>query len=103
MIVRMWKGWTADSIAADAYEAFLKENFLPAAANLAGFRGAHVLRRQISSGETEFVILTRFDSIDAVKAFAGEDYERARIAPRAHELLSRHDELCTHYEFTDFS
>ena len=98
MIVRMWKGWTADDAAADAYEAFLKQSFLPSAAKLAGFRGADVLRRQIPSGETEFVTLTRFDSIDAVKTFAGEDYERARIAPRAHELLSRHDTFCTHYD-----
>jgi heme-degrading monooxygenase HmoA len=79
MIVRMWKGWTANDTAAEAYEAFLKENFLPSAAKLTGFRGAHVLRRQIPSGETEIVTLTRFDSIEAVKAFAGEDYERARI------------------------
>jgi heme-degrading monooxygenase HmoA len=98
MIVRMWKGWTADDASADAYEAFLKESFLPSAAKLTGFRGAHVLRRQILSGQTEFVTLTRFDSIEALKAFAGEDYERARIAPRAHELLSRYDKSCTHYE-----
>lgn len=98
MIVRMWKGWTADDADADAYQAFLKNDFLPAAAGLAGFRGAQVLRRRIASGETEFVTLTRFDSLDAVKAFAGEDYDRARIAPRARELLSRYDETCTHHD-----
>lgn len=98
MIVRMWKGRTASEAAADAYQAFLKDSFLPGAAKLAGFRGAQVLRRQLASGETEFVTLTRFDSIKAVKAFAGDDYERARIAPRARELLSHHDEFCTHHE-----
>lgn len=98
MIVRMWRGWTANEAAADSYEAFLKDSFLPAAAKLAGFRGAHVLRRQIPSGETEFVTLTRFESLAAVKAFAGDDYEAARIAPRARELLSRHDDYCTHHD-----
>jgi hypothetical protein len=88
----------ADQAAADAYQAFLKKSFLPAAAKLGGFLGAQVLRRKLPSGETEFVTLTRFESIEAVKLFAGDDYERARIAPPALELLSRHDQYCVHYE-----
>lgn len=97
MIARMWRGWADDPAKADAYEDFLRETFLPAAAKLPGFRGAHVLRRLLESGETEFTTLTRFDSIDAVKAFAGEDYEVANVAPRARELLSRFEARCTHH------
>lgn len=94
MIVRMWKGGAANDTATDACEALPKESFLPSAADLAGHRGADVLRRQMWSRETEFVTRTRFDSLDAVKAFAGEDCGRARTGGRAHELLSRHDAFC---------
>lgn len=94
IIVRMWKGGAANDTATDACEALSKERFLPTAADLAGLCDAHVLRRQMWSVEPEFVTLTRFDSPDAVKAFAGKDCGRARIGGRAHELLSRHDAFC---------
>ena len=97
MIARVWHGWTADTESADLYEEFLRSTFLPAAYGIAGFKGASVLRRAAGS-EVEFTTITRFDSLEAVKQFAGEDYEAAHVAPRARQLLSRFDARCVHSE-----
>jgi hypothetical protein len=50
-----------------------------------------------------FVTLTRFDSLEAVRAFAGEDYDTPVLEPRARELLSRHDDRAQHFETASFS
>jgi heme-degrading monooxygenase HmoA len=97
MIARLWRGWAANSESADLYEEFLRSTFLPAAYAIAGFRGATVLRRKVG-GEIEFTTITRFESIEAVKQFAGEDYEVAHVAPRARELLARFEPRCIHSE-----
>ncbi|CEJ10970.1 hypothetical protein BN1110_01256 [bacterium YEK0313] len=97
MIARIWRGYAASAATADAYQAFLRQSFLPAAARLRGFAGVSVLRRDGADGEIEFTTVTRFVSLEAVKAFAGEDYERANVAPRARELLSRFDATCSHH------
>lgn len=95
MIERIWRGWTtADK--ADAYQHFLQHDFLPAAHAIPGFRGARVLRRD-QGNEVEFVTLTHFDSLDAIRGFAGDDLEKAHIAPEGRALLSRWDERVTHY------
>ena len=62
-----------------------------------GFKGAAVLRRPVGD-EVEFTTITRFESVEAIKKFAGEDYEAAHVAPRARELLSRFDARCVHSE-----
>ena len=55
-----------------------------------------MLRRD-QGDEVEFVTLTHFDSLDAIRAFAGDDLEKAHIAPEARDLLSRWDERVAHY------
>jgi heme-degrading monooxygenase HmoA len=97
MIARMWRGWAAGKAPADQYEEFLRTNFFPQAYSIPGFAGASVLRRTVGA-EVEFTTITRFDSIAAIKQFAGEDYEAAHVAPRARELLSRFDARCVHSE-----
>ncbi len=97
MIARIWRGWAASTEAADLYEEFLRSNFLPATHAIEGYRGAAVLRRLLGT-EVEFTVITRFDSLNAIKRFAGEDCEAAHIAPRARELLARFDARCLHYE-----
>jgi heme-degrading monooxygenase HmoA len=97
MIARMWRGWAAGTEAADLYEEFLRSTFLPAAYEIAGFKGATVLRREVGN-EVEFTTITRFESVQAIKQFAGEDYEAAHVAPRARELLSRFEPRCVHSE-----
>jgi len=97
MIARMWRGWAASTESADLYEEFLRSSFLPAAYAIPGFKGAAVLRRKVGN-ETEFTTITRFESIEAIKQFAGEDYEAAHVAPRARELLARFEPRCVHSE-----
>jgi heme-degrading monooxygenase HmoA len=101
MITRMWRGWTADANA-DAYERFLRSELFPEVAKLPGFLGARILRRRVD-GEQEFVTLTMFESLDAVRAFAGEDYETPVIEPEAQRLLSRYEDRAVHYATVDFS
>jgi heme-degrading monooxygenase HmoA len=96
MISRLWHGWTTDQNA-DAYEKLLREEVLPGIHRVRGFKGAQVLRRELKD-EVEFVVITSFDSIEAVKEFAGADYEVAVILPEAHRLLSRFDARSAHYE-----
>jgi antibiotic biosynthesis monooxygenase (ABM) superfamily enzyme len=100
MITRMWRGWTAASNA-DSYERFLFDELFPAMTSIAGFHGADVLRRA-DGDEVAFVTLTRFDSLDAIRAFAGDDYEVPVLEPRALELLARYDERVVHYDTTAF-
>jgi antibiotic biosynthesis monooxygenase (ABM) superfamily enzyme len=99
MIARLWHGWTT-SASADVYERLLREEIIPgiAAKGVAGYRGIQVLRRSMGAQEVAFITIMRFDSLEAVKQFAGDDYERAYVIPRARELLSRFDERAQHYE-----
>jgi heme-degrading monooxygenase HmoA len=96
MISRVWHGWTKRANA-DAYERLLRDEVLPEIHRVKGFDGAQVLRRD-AGGEVEFVTITRFDSLAAVREFAGEDYEVAVILPEAHKLLARFDARSAHYE-----
>ena len=84
MIGRLWSGRT-EPANADDYEAFLRDDLLPSVAELEGARGAYVMRRETLDGAVEFVTLTLFDSIEAVRAFAGENEDVAVIEPRAEE------------------
>jgi antibiotic biosynthesis monooxygenase (ABM) superfamily enzyme len=96
LITRMWRGWTA-AANADDYERFLLDELFPSMRSIPGFVGAEVLRRA-DGEEVAFVTLTRFESLDAIRAFAGEDYETPVLEPRARELLSRYDARAVHYE-----
>ncbi|MFB6083670.1 MAG: antibiotic biosynthesis monooxygenase [Halorientalis sp.] len=101
MIERIWHGWTAPDDA-DEYERRLQEEILPefAEEDIEGYRGVRVLRRPLDD-EVEFVTIMRFDSIDAVREFAGEDYEAAHVPPKAREVLTRFDDRARHYEIRD--
>lgn len=65
--------------------------------SIEGYRGIHLLRRDVGDG-VEFVTMMWFDSLDAVKAFAGEEYEVAVVPPKARKLLSRFDNISAHYQ-----
>ncbi|MDX1395568.1 MAG: antibiotic biosynthesis monooxygenase [Gemmatimonadota bacterium] len=99
MIERIWHGWTTAENA-DPYEALLRDEVFPGidAKGVEGYRGIRLLRRELPGGEVEFVTLMRFDSLDAVREFAGADYARAYVPPRARALLARFDEESSHYE-----
>ena len=96
MIARHWRGWTKTQNA-DAYETLLKTQVLPDLAKIAGYRGGYVLRED-RTDEVEFVVINLFDSIEAVRAFAGPDYLTAVFEPEARLLLSRIESIAHHYE-----
>ena len=98
MIGRIWHGWTEPQNA-DAYEALLKEEIFVGIQNrdIPGYKGIDLLRRDLGA-EVEFITIMRFDSLDAVRAFAGVDYQSAVVPPKARALLSRFDERSQHYE-----
>jgi heme-degrading monooxygenase HmoA len=96
MITRVWHGW-APASGADDYREHFQTEVLPNLRRVPGFRGAQLWRRE-QEGQVEFVAVTTFDSIDAVRGFAGADYERAVVDPEARRVLSRFDERCAHYE-----
>lgn len=98
MISRIWHGWTKPENA-DAYESLLKNEIFVGiqSRGIPGFRGIELFRRQ-NGEEVEFITLMKFDSLDAVRSFAGEDYEVAVVPPKARALLSHFDERTQHYE-----
>jgi heme-degrading monooxygenase HmoA len=85
---------TAD---ADAYAAYIGETGLEGYKQTAGNRGAWLLRRDVGD-RTEFVAFTLWESLDAVKAFAGDDHETAVYYPEDDRYLVERDEKCAHYE-----
>ena len=96
MIARLWKGWTTLENA-DAYEKLLRERVLPGLQSIDGYRGGYLLR-QDGSDEVEFAVLNLFDSLDAVRAFAGPEYTVPVFEPEARQLLSKVEPIARHYE-----
>ena len=100
-ICRLWRGWTSPENAA-AYERIVREEVIPAieARRIAGFRHIDLMRRELA-GEVEFQSLMWFDSLDAIKAFTGEDYAVSHVPAAARAVLLRFDERAAHYEIID--
>lgn len=98
MISRIWRGWTTPGNA-DRYETLLKAEIFVGIQNrhIRGFKGIQLLRREIGQ-EVEFVTIMLFESLDAVRGFAGEDYELAVVPEKARAVLSHFDERSQHYE-----
>ena len=97
MIARWWRGWAATPENADAYEQLLKSTILPWVESHEGHRGSYLVRREVDEG-VEFATLTLWESLDSVRAFAGEDYELAVVPDAARAVLSRWDKRSSHYE-----
>jgi heme-degrading monooxygenase HmoA len=96
VITRVWRGW-APADRAQQYERHDRSEVLAVPRGVAGFGGARLPRRT-TGDETEFVSLTFFDDLDAVRAFAGSDYETAVVADQAREVLVRFDDHVGHDE-----
>ncbi len=96
MIARVWKGWTKTEDA-DAYEQLLREVVYPGLQKIQGYRGGYILRQDRQT-ETEFVTVNLFESLEAVKAFAGPDYETPVFEPEARRLLSKVEPIARHYD-----
>jgi heme-degrading monooxygenase HmoA len=98
MIARIWHGHTSPEDA-DKYEALLRHEIFTGIAgkNIEGYKGINLLRRALDN-EVEFITIMWFESLDAVKKFAGEDYARSVVLEEARALLKRFDETSQHYE-----
>lgn len=101
MILRIWHGWTTPENA-DAYEALLKREVFAgiAAKSIPGYQKIDLLRREVGD-EVEFVTIMRFSSLGDVKAFMGEDYERAYVPAEARKILKRFDDRSQHYDLRE--
>ena len=98
MIGRIWHGYTTEANA-DIYENLLREEIFVGIRkrHIPGFQEIQLLRRNLEN-EVEFITIMWFDDLESVRAFAGEDYEKAVVPPHARALLSRFDERSQHYE-----
>jgi uncharacterized protein len=95
-VLRLWKG-RATTAKAGEYARHASQTVFPEIQSLPGHRGAYLLRRTVGNG-VEFTVLTLWDSMDAVRTFAGPEPERAVVEPAARAALSDFDETVTHYE-----
>jgi heme-degrading monooxygenase HmoA len=96
MIARIWRGYTKAEHA-DAYEAILKPELLPGLNKVQGFKGSYLMRKD-AGAEVEFVTMILWDSIDAIRAVAGADYETAIIPEERRKYLAHYDARASHYE-----
>ena len=98
MIARVWYGWTTRENA-EAYEKLLREEVLLdiAKRSIPGYKGAEIFVREAEDDEVEFITIIRFETIKAVEAFAGRNYEMPVIPPDCKKLLKRRSDRSRHY------
>jgi hypothetical protein len=96
MITRLWRGYTTPENA-DAYEKHVRLEIFPQLRSVRGFLGGNLLRRNLFQ-EVEFVALTHFDSLESVRAAAGEEFGYIIIPEVGRKLLSRFDQRVAIYE-----
>lgn len=96
MIARCWRG-EATTEGGEVYLQLVTERVFPALAAIEGQRGGYVLRRPLDAG-VEFLVVTLWDSLEAIRRFAGPCAEIAVVEPDARAVLSRFDERVAHYE-----
>jgi hypothetical protein len=101
MICRLWRGWTTRENA-DAYERIVRGEVIPGieGRRITGFRHIDLMKRDLGE-EVEFQTLMWFDSLEAIKAFMGEDYSASHVPQAARAVLKRFDERAAHYEVID--
>ena len=104
MIARIWYGWTSRENA-EKYENLLREEVLLEIAKRAiqGYKGAEIFIRDAENDEVEFITLLRFETVDAVKTFAGKSYETPVIPPECKKVLKRHSEKSRHYRIVQIN
>jgi heme-degrading monooxygenase HmoA len=96
MIARVWHGSTRPADA-DRYVSHLRRNVFPELSAMAGFRGVQLFRR-LREDSVDFVVTTTWESLDAIRRFAGPAAEAAVIAPEAQAILTSYDRRAVHYD-----
>lgn len=99
MISRHWTGLSKPECA-DHYVEHLQRDTFPAIRRLAGFKTASILRRTVPEG-VEFLIVTNWESLDAIRAFAGDDVEAAVVPDAVQRMMVRYDRTVRHFEVFD--
>jgi mannose-6-phosphate isomerase-like protein (cupin superfamily) len=100
VIARRWTALAEGSAQADAYVAHFEGVVRPALASSKGFLGATVERVNVDQA-VELVVVTRWESLDAIKSFAGEEIDLAVVEPEARAVLTRFDNRVRHIELAD--
>jgi len=96
MISRQWCG-LAKPAHADAYVEHLRKETFPQLSKIPGFIDASILRRKVEKG-VEFLIVTRWQSIEGIQRFAGGDADVAVVPPKVREIMIEYDQKVRHYE-----
>jgi heme-degrading monooxygenase HmoA len=96
MISRHWRG-LARPERTEEYERHLRDETFPALKRIPGFVGASILKRTLGKG-VEFLVITRWTSLDAIRGFAGEDVEAAVVPPKVQSMMIEYDRRVAHYE-----
>ncbi len=96
MIARIWRG-QANASNADAYYRHFTTKVAPHLKTMRGCQGAYLLRRE-TNGEIEFLAVTLWESIGAIREFAGSNPAMAVVEPEARAVLSAFDDFASHYE-----
>jgi heme-degrading monooxygenase HmoA len=96
MIIREWRGRAAPS-KAEAYPEHFRAHVIPELHRVPGFLGAYLSKRQLD-GAIEFLVLTRWRSIEAIRGFAGSDISKAIVEPGGVAALLDFDARVQHYE-----
>jgi heme-degrading monooxygenase HmoA len=96
VIARVWHGYTKPEHA-DAYEAMLKPELLPGIGKAKGYKGSYLLRRK-AGDEIEFITIMLWDSVESIRAVAGQDYETAVVPQERRKYLAHYDPKSAHYE-----
>jgi heme-degrading monooxygenase HmoA len=99
MIARMWTG-TVRTEDAEVYAQYIRETGFAEYGRTVGNRGAYLLQRD-QDGRTEFIALSLWESVDAIRAFAGDDIEAAVLYPEDERYLVDGESSVTHYEVAD--
>ncbi len=97
MIARIWHG-TTEADKADEYFDYLNKTGIPDYRATEGNRGAYILRK-IEGDKAHFYTLSFWDSLDSIKEFAGDDYEKARYYPEDEKFLLEFEPTVQHFDF----
>lgn len=101
MISRQWRG-VARRSEADRYVAHLRAETFPLLAGISGFLDASILRRTVADG-IEFRIVTTWESIEAIKSFAGENPEIAVVPEQVKAMMVTYARTVDHYEVVEWT
>lgn len=99
MIDRHWRGLARGDRAAE-YEQHLRGETFPALERIAGFLGGSIGRRPLANG-VEFLVITRWTSLEAIALFAGDDIEVAVVPARVQAMMIEYDRRARHYEIVN--